>query len=102
MSQQRSQLPQQLQGIYSQLNEIRSTLTKMKGKCKDASELTKIQERLVELENKECHDGIWAGHREKGEIPEGQGVINDLCEDCHSIEQQIIQSLNERETTSSV
>jgi hypothetical protein len=75
----------------------------MKGKCKDASELRRLQERLVGLENKERHDGIWGGRLEQGKIPEGQGMINELFEECHSIEQEIIQGLSEgREVRSSV
>jgi len=61
---------------------------------KSAEELRKFQYRLDELESEHKDNLVWrAKNTPKGQIPKGQGVLNELLDDCHDLINTIIDTL---------
>jgi len=55
--------------------------------------LSRIQGLLVEMENRFKKGGVWMGELEKGQIPRGQAMMQDLLEDCHGLVSEIQEDL---------
>jgi len=89
----------ELQPVASQVLHIKSILIELRDKhhVKDPSELRKWQLKLDDLENrfKPGPDYVWGGRLNPSHIPAGQGVLNELMDDCHDIIDNIIDGLPE-------
>lgn len=76
--------------IHQQLCDLHGQFVRLhSSKVKDLNQLREYQDRLLEIENTNKMNGIWCGNLERGIVPAGQAIMNELFDECHDIIEQI-------------